>query len=208
MVPTTRAASPRRRRTTSEQQILAATMGLLHTGQRLPDIPVHDIIASAGVSRSTFYQHFPGKTDLAFRIARPAMDAARATADQWWANSDWGTQEDMINIVRALMAQGREHRLAWLALFDTADRDPEAAALVEGLVLDYVAQMAQRIVREQNVGDWHRSHATQLARLILITTRACILDQLSHHDSTTDETFSVTLGRVLGQAVGLSAPDS
>src|SRR5215208_3030502 len=99
MTQTRSAAAPRRRRTTSEQQILDATAALLRAGQRLPDIAVHDIIDAAKVSRSTFYQHFSGKPDLAFRLAAPAMTAARTTADRWWREPAWGTTEDMVDVV-------------------------------------------------------------------------------------------------------------
>ncbi|MEW5809169.1 MAG: TetR/AcrR family transcriptional regulator [Actinomycetota bacterium] len=202
MVPTRRAAAPQRRRTTSEQQILDATTALLRSGQRLPDIAVNDIIDSAGVSRSTFYQHFSSKTDLAFRMAAPAMAAARSAADRWWQEPTWGSSADMVDIVRTLMAQGRQYRLEWLAVFDIADRDGAAAAGVEGLVQDYVAQMAERIVSEQEAGRISRAvDPPQLGRLVLITTRACILDQLAHGDPAGDESFAATLGHVLWLAV-------
>jgi len=202
MASTSRAAAPLRRRTTSEQQILDATMALLHTGQRLPDIAVHDIIGAAGVSRSTFYQHFSGKSELAFRLAAPAMDAARTAADRWWRQPTLGTSAEMVDVVGTLMAQGREHRLAWLAVFDVADRDPDAAAAVEALVREYVAQMAARIRTEQGAGTVSPTvDATQLGRLVLVTTRASILDQLAHGDPADDETFAATLGHVLWLAI-------
>ncbi|MCX2713634.1 TetR/AcrR family transcriptional regulator [Mycolicibacterium sp. J2] len=202
MSSTRRAAAPRQRRTTSEQQILDATTALLSDGQRLPDIAVHDIINAAGVSRSTFYQYFASKTELAFRLAAPAMTAARAAADRWWREPSWGSSDDMVDIVRALIAQGREHRLAWLAVFDVADRDPEAADGVETLVREYVSQMAERITAEQRAGNISDAvDAAQLGRLMLITTRAAVLDHLAHGDPGSDETFSSTLGRVLWLAV-------
>ncbi|SDC87628.1 DNA-binding transcriptional regulator, AcrR family [Mycolicibacterium neoaurum] len=202
MAPTRRAAAPRQRRTTSEQQILDATAALLRAGQRLPDIAVNDIIDAAGVSRSTFYQYFSSKTELAFRLAAPAMTAARNAADRWWGEPAWGGPEDMVDIVRTLMAQGREHRVAWLAVFDIADRDPDAAAGMETLVREYVSQMAARISAEQRAGNISDAlDPTQLGRLMLVTTRASILDQLAHGDPAGDEAFSATLGHLLWLAV-------
>ena len=202
MTQTRSAAAPRRRRTTSEQQILDATAALLRAGQRLPDIAVHDIIDAAKVSRSTFYQHFSGKPDLAFRLAAPAMTAARTTADRWWREPAWGTTEDMVDVVETLMAQGREHRLAWLAVFDIADRDPETAVVMETLVRDYVGQMAARIAREQRSGTMSPAvNPALLGRLILVTTRAAILDQLANGEPGDDAAFSRTLGRMLWLAL-------
>jgi AcrR family transcriptional regulator len=202
VVQTRRASAPRRRRTGSEQQILDATTALLQTGQHLPDIAVHDIIVAANVSRSTFYQHFSSKSDLAFRLAARAMTDARTAADRWWREPAWGTCQEMVDVVRTLMAQGREHRLAWLAIFDIADRDPEAAATIENLVQDYVTQMAARISAEQRNGTTSRAvNPTQLGRLMLVTTRACILDQLAHGNPADDDQLAQTLGRVLWLAI-------
>lgn len=202
MAQTRSAAAPRRRRTTSEQQILDATTALLQAGQRLPDIAVNDIIDAAKVSRSTFYQHFSGKPDLAFRLAAPAMTAARSASDRWWRKPAWGATEDMADVVQSLMTQGREHRLAWLAVFDIADRDPETAAVMETLVRDYVGQMAARIAREQRSGAVSSAvNPALLGRLILVTTRAAILDQLAHGEPEEDAAFSQTLGRMLWLAL-------
>lgn len=130
------------------------------------------------------------------------MTAAREAADRWWREPAWGSSKDMIDVVRTLMAQGREHRLEWLAVFDIADRDPEAAEGVEALVRDYVAQMADRLVREQKAQRVSRlADPPQLGRLVLVTTRACILDQLAHGDPAGDETFSATLGHMLWLAI-------
>jgi AcrR family transcriptional regulator len=202
MVETRRAGAPRRRRTASEHQILDATTALLQTGQRLPDIAVHDIIVAANVSRSTFYQHFSSKSDLAFRLAAPAMTDARTAADRWWREPAWGTAQEMVSIVRTLTAQGREHRLVWLALFDIADHDPDSAAVIETLVRDYVGQMAKRITTEQRKGSMPSAiDATHLGRLMLITTRACILDHLAHGDPADDDAFAETLGHMLWLAI-------
>lgn len=196
------AAAPRRRRTTSEQQILDATTALLQAGKRLPDIAVNDVIDAANVSRSTFYQHFSGKSDLAFRLAAPAMTAARTTSDRWWREPAWGTSQDMVDVVETLMEQGREHRLAWLAVFDIADRDPETAAVMETLVRDYVGQMTARVTREQRSGAVSSAvNPALLGRLILVTTREAILDQLAHGEPGDDAAFSRTLGRMLWLAL-------
>jgi len=202
MTQTRSAAAPRRRRTTSEQQILEATAALLQAGHRLPDIAVNDIIDAAKVSRSTFYQHFSGKSDLAFRLAAPAMTAARTTSDRWWQEPSWGTSQDMVDVVETLMEQGRQHRLAWLAVFDIADRDPETAAVMETLVRDYVGQMAARITHQQLTGTTSATiNPALLGRLILVTTRAAILDQLAHGEQGDDAAFSQTLGRMLWLAL-------
>ena len=202
MTQTRSAAAPRRRRTTSEQQILEATAALLQAGHRLPDIAVNDIIDAASVSRSTFYQHFSGKSDLAFRLAAPAMKAARTTSDRWWQEPAWGTSQDMVDVVETLMEQGRQHRLAWLAVFDIADRDPETAAVMETLVRDYVGQMAARITHQQLTGTTSPTiNPALLGRLILVTTRAAILDQLAHGEQGDDAAFSQTLGRMLWLAL-------
>ena len=202
MTQTRSAAAPRRRRTTSEQQILEATAALLQAGHRLPDIAVNDIIDAASVSRSTFYQHFSGKSDLAFRLAAPAMTAARTTSDRWWQEPAWGTSQDMVDVVETLMEQARQHRLAWLAVFDIADRDPETAAVMETLVRDYVGQMAARITHQQLTGTTSPNiNPALLGRLILVTTRAAILDQLAHGEQGDDAAFSQTLGRMLWLAL-------
>ena len=202
MTQTRSAAAPRRRRTTSEQQILEATAALLQAGHRLPDIAVNDIIDAASVSRSTFYQHFSGKSDLAFRLAAPAMKAARTTSDRWWQEPAWGTSQDMVDVVETLMEQARQHRLAWLAVFDIADRDPETAAVMETLVRDYVGQMAARITHQQLTGTTSPTiNPALLGRLILVTTRAAILDQLAHGEQGDDAAFSQTLGRMLWLAL-------
>ena len=64
------------------------------------------------------------------------------------------------------------------------------------------SESAARISSEQRAGNISRTvDPPQLGRLMLITTRASILDQLAHGDPGDDEAFASTLGHVRWLAV-------
>ena len=66
---TVQAASGRRRREATQARILAAFRALLEDGAPVAAMSVDRIVAAAGVSRSTFYTHFPDKRELIVRLA-------------------------------------------------------------------------------------------------------------------------------------------
>lgn len=60
-------------RDVTEQRILEATHELLQGGASLAGLSVGKIVAAAGVSRATFYLHFPDKRALVARLAEQRL---------------------------------------------------------------------------------------------------------------------------------------
>lgn len=68
--PTTGRRPPRRgRRPRTYAAVLAATARLLETAS-IAELTVADIIAAAGVGRTSFYEHFTSKEDVVVRLVR------------------------------------------------------------------------------------------------------------------------------------------
>lgn len=67
-------------RDVTEQRILDATHDLLQSGESLAGLSVGRIVQAAGVSRATFYLHFPDKRALVAKLAEQRVSEFGAIA--------------------------------------------------------------------------------------------------------------------------------
>jgi AcrR family transcriptional regulator len=102
-----RAAATDRRIERTRQAVTGAFNAMIFEGRRYDRIRVADLIARAGVGRSTFYEHYRGKDDvLAEAIRHPfAMLAASVDADA------------RVSTLRDVLAHFHEHRVQAKAIF-------------------------------------------------------------------------------------------
>jgi TetR/AcrR family transcriptional regulator, ethionamide resistance regulator len=84
MTPTNSALRQRvrERRTSAERKILDATEALL-VGREFRDLTVEDVMASTGLTRTSFYRYFPDLEAVLLRWLADLGDELRSTADSW-----------------------------------------------------------------------------------------------------------------------------
>lgn len=122
---TVQARAGRRRREATQEKILAAFRELLETGSPVAAMSVDRICEAAGVSRSTFYAHFPDKTELIARLAAEDSEPWMALAEPVLADPEAG-REDVERVVRQLVVNWREHAVVGAAIIELAEYDRAA----------------------------------------------------------------------------------
>ena len=91
---------PRRRRT---RDAVVSAFARLAAQRRYGDITTGDLVAAAGIGRSTFYEHFRGKDDLLLAAMEPILltlanavagrasrAQVRTTLKHLWDGDRWG----------------------------------------------------------------------------------------------------------------------
>jgi AcrR family transcriptional regulator len=81
----------RERRTTAERTILDATETLL-ADREFRDLTVEDVMASTGLTRTSFYRYFPDLEAVLLRWLSDLGGELRATADSWLADPSTGLE--------------------------------------------------------------------------------------------------------------------
>ncbi|CAG6392178.1 TetR/AcrR family transcriptional regulator [Streptomyces cocklensis] len=64
-------------------QVISTLERLLDSGEAYSEISVQRILEEAGVSRATFYAHFPSKADVLARLTDDLRESVLALARQW-----------------------------------------------------------------------------------------------------------------------------
>lgn len=137
---TVQAQAGRRRREATQERILAAFRGLLETGSPVAAMSVDRICQAAGVSRSTFYAHFPDKTELIARLAAEDSEPWMALAEPVLADPGSG-RADVERVIRTLVANWREHAVVGAAIIELAEYD----AAAHGAWQATISSMAQTV---------------------------------------------------------------
>lgn len=135
----------RERREAIEERVLAATESLMSGGRAFTEIPVQAIAREAGIARSTFYVHFPDKTELLMRLGEHATAGLFAAAESWWTGDHAGGPEGVERTMAAMLAGFREHRAILLALAEVASYDPQVATYWDARVDGFVALVQARL---------------------------------------------------------------
>jgi AcrR family transcriptional regulator len=112
------------RRTIARDQLLQAVTALLANGRTYADLSINQIVAEAGLAKSTFYQYFTGKNDL----LRSLLDEVIVTAGaaEAWLNFDGPTTLDMVQAsIQARAATYRPFLPLMAAAFDAVYFDTD-----------------------------------------------------------------------------------
>jgi len=149
MSSVTRRTPGRDRRAAAEADILAALGRLLADGASFTELGVQQIAEEAGIGRSTFYIHFRDKTDLLIRLAEQSTRELFAVAAGW---TDSDEREVLVDTLRVVIEQRREHAPALRALEEVAHYDADVAEAWRRMVGSNVELVRKRVERDQERG--------------------------------------------------------
>jgi AcrR family transcriptional regulator len=120
---------------------LLSTAGRLFYAHGIGSVGVDRLVAEAGVTRATFYRHFPGKDDLVVAWLRAGDEAVRTAVQRSSAADD-----DPVALVRRLVSAIGE--LVWgegfrgCAFINAAAEFPDPASAVRHAVREHRAWLA------------------------------------------------------------------
>jgi AcrR family transcriptional regulator len=142
----------RERREAIEERVLRAAEDLMAGGRAYTEIPVQAIAREAGIARSTFYVHFPDKTELLMRLAEHATADLFAAAESWWRGEHREGLEGVERTMREMLAGFRAHRRILLALVEVAAYEPAVGAYWNQRVEGFIALVGARLRELQAAG--------------------------------------------------------
>jgi AcrR family transcriptional regulator len=141
----------RTRRGAAEQQILDATEALLAEGESFTALGIGRIADHAGVSRSSFYLHFPDKTALLLRMTETATSTLFAAAEGWVGDPD----HDLAGLVATceqMVAEYRRHAPLLTAFAEVAGYEPVVDAFWRDRIAAFIAMLERRMRRDRDAG--------------------------------------------------------
>lgn len=115
-----------RRRAATQQDLLDATTRLVERGTPMTGLSVGDIVAEAGVVRTTFYLHFPDKLALVRALAEEQaawLEETGQAGHRAAAGPDL-TRERVDATVAGIVGRWAEKRAVLSAIIETAEHDP------------------------------------------------------------------------------------
>src|SRR5258707_9598309 len=90
-------------------QVLSIVERQLRSGKTFADINVADVVAEAGISRSTFYAYFVDKSTLLRTWYAEFTEVVLGAVQAWWSLDGTATQEDVRAALERIMDAYRAH---------------------------------------------------------------------------------------------------
>jgi AcrR family transcriptional regulator len=125
---TTRASEPRDR-------LLRTASGIFYA-KGIHAVGVDEIVATAGVTRATFYRHFPGKEDLVVAYLQAASAAERSQVEALLTD-DLPADDGLRAVAGAVAAQITNPAYRGCAFLNAAAEYPDPGHPVHRAVLDH-----------------------------------------------------------------------
>ncbi|MEH3140589.1 MAG: TetR/AcrR family transcriptional regulator [Mycobacterium kyogaense] len=139
-------------RAASVARIVSAAQELLSEADRFSDISVDQVIARAGISRSTFYSYFDDMGHLLRAVSEGVVEEVVTSARAWMDLDTGATEAQLVDIFSDLVATYRRRAkllaaLAEASVYDSGVRDEWHRLLTTGHV-----ELAKHIRRAQKAG--------------------------------------------------------
>ena len=126
------------RRDALRAQVLSIVEQQLRSGATYADVSVANVVAGAGISRSTFYAYFVDKTTLLrtwyAEFTEVILDAAQA----WWSLDGTATKDDVRAALERIMDAYRAHPELMAATHEAIGTDHGVREAVDDAMRRYI----------------------------------------------------------------------
>jgi AcrR family transcriptional regulator len=126
------------RRDQLRTQVLSIVEQQLRAGATYADVSVANVVAEAGISRSTFYAYFVDKTTLLrtwyAEFTEVILDAAQA----WWSLNGTATKDDVRAALERIMDAYRAHPELMAATHEAIGTDHDVRKAVDDAMRRYI----------------------------------------------------------------------
>jgi AcrR family transcriptional regulator len=140
------------RRDELRTQVLAIVERQLRSGATYADIAVANLVAEAGISRSTFYAYFVDKTNLLRtwyeEFTQVILDAAQA----WWSLDGTATKDDVRAALERIIDAYRAHPELMAATHEAIGTDHGVREAVDQAMRNYIGGLRAHIETGQADG--------------------------------------------------------
>ncbi|MCE3551094.1 TetR/AcrR family transcriptional regulator [Pseudonocardia sp. RS11V-5] len=145
-------ATRARRRDETRTRVLDIVERRLRDGETFADIKVGELVAEAGLSRTTFYVYFPDKADLLRAWYDEVSDSIMAAAGRWWSLDGTATVDDVRAVLRGIVDAYRPHPELMAATHEAVGYDRGVRAAVEDAMSRYITGLTEHITAGQRAG--------------------------------------------------------
>lgn len=177
------------RRAATRAKILVAARELLEAGEPMAVMTVARVAQEAGVSRATFYLHFPDKRELTDALARDLFAQWTPIAGPLLTDAA-PSRERVAGAVAAVVAAWREHAGTLAGLIEVAEYDADARGSWRAVIDDVAVAIAEWLVVLRD--DLAPEQARLLAQVIAWGAERS-LHQLMQDDPATDAALAEAL---------------
>lgn len=133
------------RRDELRARVLEAVERQLRSGATYAEVMVNDVVAEAGISRSTFYAYFVDKTNLLRTwyedFTKVILDAAQA----WWSLDGTATKQDVRGALEQIMDAYRAHPELMTATHEAIGADHGVREAVDTAMRRYIGGLQSHI---------------------------------------------------------------
>jgi TetR/AcrR family transcriptional regulator, ethionamide resistance regulator len=140
------------RRAAARTRLLEVVERRLREGEAFADIKVGEIVAEAGLSRTTFYVYFEDKADLLRTWYDDVSATITAAARAWWALDGTHDQDDLRAALAGIVAAYRPHPELLAATHEAIGDDHGVRQAVNEAMESYIAGLTAHIERGQAGG--------------------------------------------------------
>lgn len=177
------------RRAATREKILVAARELLAAGEPMAVMTVGRVAQAAGVSRATFYLHFPDKRELTDALARELFAQWTPIAGPLLTDAA-PSRERIAAAVAAVVAAWREHAGTLAGLIEVAEYDADARRSWHAAIDEIAATITEWLAAVRS--DLPAEQAALLAQ-VLAWGGERSLHQLMRDDPATDAQLAQAL---------------
>ena len=179
-MPTPAPTSYKRIRRTPEvaEALILDTAEVLLRERPFRDLSVDELMARAGMRRSSFYTYFRDRNELVVRLIARIGGEMFAVADRWLAGPSEHEVEDVREALREVTRIYAEHGPVLAAIAEAAHHDDEVERVFGGQLESFRAAVARRIRSEKRAGRSTVAHPEQTARALVLMNERFLAQRL------------------------------
>ncbi|SEO21020.1 TetR/AcrR family transcriptional regulator [Actinacidiphila rubida] len=178
-------------------QVMAALERLLDAGENYSEISVQRILEEAGVSRATFYAHFPGKSDVLVQLSDDLRESVLALARQWDPAGEGAGAERFARYFEDVLAIHRAHQGVLTAVREAAAYDAAVSDFYTADLEGFDETVLRTLRSEQAAGSTPADlDAVAASRVIVWGGAQAIAHHIRVDDGRGDAAFARELARI------------
>ncbi len=180
----------RERRIAAERTILDATEALL-AEREFRDLTVEDVMASTGLTRTSFYRYFPDLEGVLLRWLAELGDELRRTADSWLQDPSTGLEVGVEFVVLY-----KEHGRLLLAFEQAAGAGTEIDGAWRSVLEAFSQRYAEFITDLCHQGLSSIEHPAQTARALVGMTERYLIETYGRGPAVDVDVAATTVAQI------------
>lgn len=179
----------------AEQEILDAAERLLAT-RPFRALSVPDLMAEAGLGRSSFWVYFRDRGDLARKLLARAEGEMYAAAGVW-LDADGQPLDDLRSALRGVVEAYARRGPVLRAVADAASQDEDVELVYRwGVLESFISAVASRLEREVTAGRLQVAAPAELARALIMMNERYLADTLGRSTQPSAEVVTSVLHHI------------